>query len=205
MLGLTLTFLPHIFAPKSFQGGGVKNVKRLLRARLNKPSAPTLFIVCVGINDIPECVYDLSERRQEEIYSDIVYSFKKIRDYAHRINEANRVIIATIAPKDLRHSVQKYPHKADIELSRISARHQGAYERFVCHLNDKLINNFNEDETSIHLALHTDLRLHRSRGRSSRFMYNKLYDGIHPCKSLKKNWFEKVERTVTAFHVRHRH
>ena len=61
-------------------GGGVKYVKRLLRARLNKPSSPTLFIVCVGINDISECVYDLSERRQEEIYSDIVYSFKKIRN-----------------------------------------------------------------------------------------------------------------------------
>ena len=59
---------PNICA-QVISGGGVKNVNRLLRARLNKPSAPTLFIVCVGINDIPECVYDLSERRQEEIYS----------------------------------------------------------------------------------------------------------------------------------------
>lgn len=203
--GLDAHFSSPNICAQVISGGGVKNVKRLLRARLNKPSAPTLFIVCVGINDIPECVHDLSEGRQEGIYSDIVYSFKKIRDYAHRINQANRVIIATVAPKDLRHSVQKYPHKADIELYRISTRHQGAYERFVCRLNDKFINNFNEDETSIHLALHTDLRLHRSRGRSSRFMYNKLYDGIHPCKSLKKSWFKKVERTVTAFHARHRH
>ena len=133
------------------------------------------------------------------------YSFKKIRDYVHRLNKANRIIIATIPPKDLRHSVEKYPTKADIDFYRISTRHKAAYERFINRVNENFVNQFNEDETGIHLALHTNLRVHRSRGRASKFVYSKLYDGIHPRKFLKRVRFEKIERTVEAFHGHSRH
>ena len=75
------------------KGGGVNYVKRLVRekARLNHFSRPKLFIICIGINDIPEGMYDLSERRHEEIYCNLVHSFKKIKDYVQRLNRANRV------------------------------------------------------------------------------------------------------------------
>ena len=116
------------------------------------------------------------------------------------INRANRVIIATIPPKDLRYSVEKYPNKADIELYRITTRHQAAYEKFINRVNEQFVNKFNEDETRIHLALHTNLRIHRSRRRSSKFCYSKLYDGIHPRKSLKREWIEKIRRAIQKFH-----
>ena len=113
-------------------------MKRLVRekARLNHFRRPKLFIICIGINDIPEGLYDLSERRQEEIYYNLVHSFKKIKDYVQRINRSNRVIIAIIPPKDLRHSVEKYPNEADIEIYRITTRHHVAYEKFIYRVNE---------------------------------------------------------------------
>lgn len=60
--GLHAHFSSPNISVQLISGDGVKNVKGLLRARLNKPSDPKLFTVCVGLNDIPEAVFDLSER-----------------------------------------------------------------------------------------------------------------------------------------------
>ena len=196
--GLETYFTSPNISTHVIKGGGVKQIKQLLRRE--QPSSPKLYVICVGINDIPEGIYDLSDRRQEEIYSDLVWSFKKINEYIQRLNRANRAIIATIPPKDLRHATEKYPHKADIELHRITTRHQAAYEKFICRVNEKFVNCFNQEETGIHLALHTNLRIHRSKGRSSKFFYGRLYDGIHPQKSLKTEWIRKIEKAIKEFY-----
>ena len=90
--------------------------------------------------------------------------------------------------------------KADIELHRIITRHQAAYEKFICRVNEKFVNCFNQEETGIRLALHTNLRIHRSKGRSSKFFYGRLYDGIHPQKSLKTEWIKKIEKAIQEFY-----
>ena len=188
----------HITSPNVktnvIRGGGVNCVKRLLKAKIkqNTSHRAKLYIVCISVNDIPEGVYDVSEQRLEEIYSNLIFSLRRIKTLVQKLNAQNKLIIATIPPKDLRQAVEKYPDRADIELYRITTRHQGAYERFVTRVN-------NESETGIHNPLHADLRIHRSRGRSSKYFYNKLYDRLHTCASLKQKWF-RVQTAVGRFH-----
>ena len=100
------------------------------------------------------------------------------------------MLIATIPPKDLKRSVEKYPQKASLAYEEITSAHQKAYEDFVSKIN-KFINDINAEETGVHLPLHADLRIHRGR-RGSSFYYHKLYDGLHPDGDLRTKWFSRI-------------
>ena len=70
--GLETYFTSPNISTHVIKGGGVKQIKQLLRRE--QPSSPKLYVICVGINDIPEGIYDLSDRRQEEIFTFLLQS-----------------------------------------------------------------------------------------------------------------------------------
>ena len=73
----------------------------------------------------------LTEDRKKNVFKPTVIIVQTL------LSKLNEIIIATISPKDLRQSVEKYPDKVDLELYRISIRHQAALEKFVTRLNEK--------------------------------------------------------------------
>ncbi|PJE78163.1 hypothetical protein CI610_02907 [invertebrate metagenome] len=89
-----------------------------------------LYIICAGINDIPDNIGYYLEQEQINKYN---YLTKKILDIEHEIKTHNptaQVIFGTIPPKDLKISIRKYPHKSP---STICSNHKTPTEiRRVC-------------------------------------------------------------------------
>ena len=164
--------------------------KKYVRHLKNKHRQISAFIVCLGVNDIPENIATLSKQKESKLFISVTKSIKSLVKKIKKHNDSVKVLIATIPPKDLKRSVEKYPQKASLTLEEITSAHQKTYEDFVSKINN-FINDINAEETGVHLPLHVDLRIHRGR-RGSSFYYHKLYDGLHPDDDLKTKWFDRI-------------
>lgn len=170
-------------------GSQIKDHKKFVKQLLKRKS-PKLFIICVGINDIPEDIKDRTRNEREKLFVKITVKFHSLVKTIKK-SQNTKIIIATIPPKDLAKSVAKYPTKAAIEVDKITPAHQSEFEWFVARINN-YIGDFNKTETGHHLPLHTQLRTHRSRRGSSAYRYTKFSDGLHPRESLKQTWYRKI-------------
>ena len=56
----------------------------------------------------------------------------------------------------------------------------------------RIYSQFNNNETKVHIPLHRALRVRRGRRGAGRYLYYKLYDGLHPGDELKKDWMEMI-------------
>jgi hypothetical protein len=65
--------------------------------------------VNVGVNDIPENVYDRTERELTKVYERIIRKYQQVDQEIKSINRHIKLIIATIPPKDLTQTLLKYP------------------------------------------------------------------------------------------------
>lgn len=148
-------------------------------------------IICVGINDIPENIADLSNQGQNRLFVKITKRLARLTEKVKKYCASGKVIVATIPPKDLRRSIEKYPQHAVLAVNELTREHQKQFEIFVDRLN-KFVNELNVKGTGIHMPLHVNLRIHRGR-RGSKFYYDKLIDGLHPNDELKKTWFQKIQ------------
>ncbi|PJE78338.1 hypothetical protein CI610_02728 [invertebrate metagenome] len=113
-------------------------------------------------------IADYSDNNKNTKYNNIILTILDIEREILNRNPTARVLFGTIPPKDLQNSIRKYPHKSCLTPSAVCVRYQKQFEDFVMKLNT-FICNFNNTHTRSHLALHTDLRIHRSRGRISQF------------------------------------
>ena len=123
------------------------------------------------MNDIPENIYDRTERELTKVYERVIRELTKVYERVIRkyqqvdqgiksINRHIKLIIATIPPKDLIQTLLKYPHKSE-KIETITRDHQTSYENFVCRINEEFINMFNNNETEVHIPLHRALRVRR--------------------------------------------
>ncbi|MES9884874.1 MAG: hypothetical protein ABW185_28860 [Sedimenticola sp.] len=149
-----------------------------------------LYIIAVGINDIPEDIANKSNKDVDILFTKTITKFMSLCKTIRKKSPKAQIIIATIAPKNLSQSVRKYPTKSTISELEITNHHQLSFEHFVTRLNT-YINDFNTIHTGYHLPLHTGLRIHRGH-RKCKFRYDKFTDGIHPNKDLKSVWFQKI-------------
>lgn len=163
-------------------------------------SEKKLFIICLGINNVRDDIKGLSSSERKNHYNEIIRHFNSLLRTIKRQNRDNKVVIATIPPKELLRSVQKYPEKSDLEAKYITDKHQVEFEKFIVEINDEIA-DFNEKLTGHHLPLHSELRTHRGSGstykrnpknKTSQFRYYKLYDGLHPNSELLNRWTEKI-------------
>lgn len=156
-------------------------------------SSFSLFVICLGINDIKDYIPD---HRVSSFYDYVTVQFTNLVNEIRQRNITCKIIIGTVPPKHLKRSIRKYPTHSALSYTDITPTCQQNHEQFVMKLNSEFIHDFNESNTGVHLALHTHLRTHRSRGRISRFNYFKLYDGLHPSQSLKHDWVIKIQDTI---------
>lgn len=164
-------------------------VKNLNETITNKSC---LFIISVGINEIPENIGDFSESKIDKVRSKIRHHFKSLAKTIRQCNSSAKIVIATIPPRDLFVSIPKYSAQSCLAVNEITSRHQQAFEDFVTCINETVINRFNEKNTGEHLPLHLQMRTHRGRRGSSAYRYHKLRDGLHPTYDFARCWFRKV-------------
>lgn len=163
-------------------------------------AANKLYVVLLGINNIRDDIKDLDAETLDAHKETVQRNFRTLIRAIKSKNKRNVYVIGTIAPKDLLRSISKYPRKSELLLKNITSEHQKKYEDFVVEVN-KDVNDLNNNGSGAHLALHTDLRIHRGSGatrratpksRTSRFFYDKLRDGLHPGKELLDIWKRKI-------------
>ncbi|MES9884657.1 MAG: SGNH/GDSL hydrolase family protein [Sedimenticola sp.] len=172
-------------------GSQIKDHKKYVKKQQKRKSPPTIYVICVGINDIPDNLKDKTKSERQKLFVKITSKFRSLIKCIKKVKPSASIVVATIPPKDLLRSVTKYPHKSSLNISDITDSHQLAFEKFVIKVND-FIDNLNKSETGQHLPLHTALRTHRGRRGSTRFRYHKFTDGIHPLQSLKDVWLNKI-------------
>ncbi|MES9905630.1 MAG: SGNH/GDSL hydrolase family protein [Sedimenticola sp.] len=149
-----------------------------------------LYIIAVGINDIPEDIADKTPSEIEKLVTKIKAKFRSLCKSIKEISPEASIVIATIPPKCLLQSVRKYPRKSTINEHDITKHHQKSFEHFVSRINS-FIDEFNVQRTGKHLSLHTNLRTHRGR-RRCKYTYHKLTDGLHPGQELKREWWDRI-------------
>jgi hypothetical protein len=93
------------------------------------------------VNDIPENIYDRTERELTKVYERVIRKYQQVDQGIKSINRHIKLIIATIPPKDLIQTLLKYPHKSE-KIETITRDHQTSYENFVCRINEEFINMF---------------------------------------------------------------
>ena len=130
-----------------------------------------------------------------KLFNDILNKFKGLIRAANRSNRHNKVILASIAPKNLNKTIAKYPNKCE-SIDKSTFEHQRAYESFIDRINKEYIQKFNCDHTRIHIPFHRSLRQHRRRQEVENFYYYKLSDGLHPNSDLKKKWKEFLNKAI---------
>lgn len=181
-------------------GGKIQDVKAYFKGRkfkkLNKHRL--LICVCIGINDIPENIHEREKQSVNNLFHDILNKFKGLIRAANRKNRHNKVILATIAPKDLTKTIAKYPNKCE-SIDKVTFEHQRAFESFIDKINKEYIQDFNCENTGIHIPFHRSLRQHRRREKVEHFYYHKLSDGLHPITDLKKKWKEFLNKAIVEF------
>lgn len=150
-----------------------------------------IVFLSVGVNDIPENIYDRTEQELTNVYERIIRKYQQVDQGIKSINRHIKLVIATIPPKDLIQTSLKYPQKSE-KIETITREHQTSYENFVCRINEEFINMFNNKETKVHIPLHRALRVRRGRRGAGRYQYYKLHDGLHPGDELKKDWMEMI-------------
>ncbi|MCG8049193.1 MAG: hypothetical protein N0E48_26940 [Candidatus Thiodiazotropha endolucinida] len=172
-------------------GEKLSDQKRFIKQRwLRHIRGRKLFLVCLGINDIPENIGTLSTPRQQEELSKVKGKINSVIDNIKRYHPQSQTVFATIPPKDVRKSAEKYPHKSLVSAENVTEIIQLDFENFVEKINNT-INSFNRDETGNHLALHKFIRIRRGH-RRSKFYYNKFRDGLHPFRELKRVWANEI-------------
>lgn len=200
--GLVATFQDENCVLHIKSGSKIKDhtsfVKRLRHKSLKERK---LFIVCVGINNIPDNLKDCSNDARDEYFTEIVRQFISLAKVIKRKHEGSKTVIATIPPKDVLKSVTKYPSKSELTPREVTSKHQRSFEQFVTEVNDLFISEFNKKHTGKHLAFHSQLRTHRGSGASrkscpksktSQYYYHKLSDGLHPGEELLQVWIKKI-------------
>jgi len=165
-------------------GSKMSDHKTLLKSKKfkNYCRSAVLVFICVGINDIPEDILSRTTDKLDHLYVNIVNKYRRIVKAAKKHNPNNRVVIGTIASKDLDKTIKKYPQKSEY-IDRVTIEHQRAFEKFVQKINEQCSNVFNESETGVHIPLHRRLRQHRGRKRTQ-FHYHKFHDGFLPTSDL---------------------
>ena len=89
-------------------GARFKDQKRFKKRRwLRSVSGRKLFIVCLGINAIPELAISGQTVELTKVRRKIFSVVDQIRKYHSTV----QIILATIPPKDVRRSAEKYPEK----------------------------------------------------------------------------------------------
>jgi hypothetical protein len=63
------------------------------------------------LNDIPENIDDRTERELTKVYERIITKYQQVYQGIKSINR--HIKLATIPPKDLMHTLLKYPHKSE--------------------------------------------------------------------------------------------
>lgn len=149
-----------------------------------------LFFVCLGINDIREDIGTLSIDCQNKELSRVRRKITSVVNNIRKYHLETQIIIATIAPKDVKKSAEKYPEKSFIQAENVTRNIQLDFENFVEKINNT-INSFNREETGEHLPFHKYVRIHRGH-RRSKYYYNKFTDGLHPNQELKLVWAEHI-------------
>ena len=89
-------------------GSKIQNHKSFVkRLRHKSLKGRKLFIVCVGINNIPDNLKNCSNDARDEYFTEIVRQFISLAKVINRKHEGIKTVIATIPPKYILKSVTK--------------------------------------------------------------------------------------------------
>ncbi|MES9879299.1 MAG: SGNH/GDSL hydrolase family protein [Sedimenticola sp.] len=183
-------FPPSFFTFNVKSGSRIKDHKQFVKRLGREHRAYNLFIIAVGINDIPDDIADKTDNCVNKLLTKVTSKYHVLCRTIKKSNSNAQIVIATIPPKHLLRSIQKYPQKSPIDVQQVTDKHQSSFAQFLSRVNT-YINDFNTRETGRHLPLHTNLRNHRGR-RRTKFRYDKFTDGLHPSTELKRNWFNTI-------------
>ena len=188
----------------SISGGKIHDLKTYFKGRefkkLNKHRL--LICVCIAINDIPEDIHGRTKQKVNKLFNEITEKFNNLIRAAKRRNKHNKVVLATIAPKDLAKTIAKYPAKCE-QIDNLSFKYQRDFESFIDKINKEYIQKFNCHNTELHIPLHRPLRQHRRRTRVEFNHYHKLSDGLHLNRDLKKKWKKFLNNVIIKINSRH--
>ena len=172
-------------------GAKLRDQKRFIKKRfLRHIRGRKLFFVCLGINDIPENIGTLTANGQKDELSKVRRKISSVIDNIKRYHPLALIVFATIPPKDVKKSAEKYPEKSLVPAENVTRNIQLDFENFVERINNT-INAINREETGHHLPFHKYVRTHRGH-RRSKFRYDMFHDGLHPCSDLKQIWANEI-------------
>ena len=176
-------------------GSKIKDHKRFVRNlrknKVYKSGQRLLFVISVGINDIPDNLSDKSVSKRRKVFKRVTGRYQSLVKEINKFGNKCKIVIATVPPKDLRKCANKYPAKSLIPSDKITDEHQLEFSGFINKLNS-YIKEYNEKTTQCHLPFHVPFRTHRGRRGSSKFYFHKLKDGIHARTVVKQTWFKKI-------------
>lgn len=163
-------------------------------------------------------ICNLTEKINHAVGSEIMYSTCRVGEFLSSLDSLNRFLrsknvilkIASVPPV----SIFKYQHfQKQRKLNFRSTlcdfdafQQQKKLEEDIRYINTKIcllneannVKNIHLDKDLIKITVKHRGRTGQNRKKISKFVYNKLYDGVHPEFSLKMRWFDIICKSIQS-------